>query len=199
MCYNVGMRYLALFALAICLTACAGEPKVYAVIQERAYTPSEFRFASQHKVIPTIISGNPFPMPDRQVHGDILAAMQPANWWFSQAFTPRTRFSDAPADRDTSLYRVYVSIDDSETADPETYCMPSAGATPKKTPGNRITARMAFCRDRMLLSTSHGTVDDIDGSTHPRFQAMMTRMTMALFPQRKDDGDCRPLTRRQSC
>ena len=165
------MNRFAILLLTCFLTGCAGEPRVYAVIQDRAYSPSEFRVASQHKAFPTIISGNPFPLPDQQVQADILAAMQPANWWFSTAFTP----------------------------DPAAYCIPTSDAATKTAMGGSVTARMAFCRDKMLLSTSHGAVDDIDSSTHPRFQEMITRMTMALFPQRRDDGDCGPLNNRRRC
>ena len=125
--------------------------------------------------------------------------MQPANWWFSTAFTPRTRFTNVTTDGDISPYRVVVSFNPSGAPDPAAYCIPTSDAATKTAMGGSVTARMAFCRDKMLLSTSHGAVDDIDSSTHPRFQEMITRMTMALFPQRRDDGDCGPLNNRRRC
>ena len=193
------MRRIFLIALTLFLTGCAGEPRVHAVVQDRAYSPSEFRYASQHKALRTIISGNPFPAPDRLVHNNILVAMQPENWWFSEAFTPRTRFTGVPADVDTSPYHVIVSLNPTDRTEPATYCLPPAEAPPTETSTRSVTARMAFCRDTVLLSTSHGTVDDIDGSTHPRFREMITSMTMALFPRREHDNDCGPLKRRHSC
>ncbi|MEX2617880.1 MAG: hypothetical protein WD767_17460 [Alphaproteobacteria bacterium] len=133
------------------------------------------------------------------MHNNILVAMQPENWWFSEAFTPRTRFTEVPADGDISSYRVNVSLNPSDSMDPASYCLPPAETPPKETSTRSVTARMAFCRDTLLLSTSHGAVKNIDGSTHPRFREMITRMTMALFPQREHDNDCGPLKRRPSC
>ena len=193
------MRHAAIFILLVLASGCTGRTDVYAVIQDRAYTPSEFRYASQHKDFSTVIAGNPFSQPVRQVHDSVLSAMQPRNWWSSEAFTPRTRFTDKPAGL-ASPYRVNVLLNPLEDTDPSRYC-----GTPKNSDSHtgsdkKITARMAFCRDTTLLSVSRGAVENIKDSNDPRFHQVITRMTMALFPQRRDnDIDCGPLKRSRSC
>lgn len=197
--YREWMRYVAILILLLSASGCAGEPDVYAVIQDRTYTPSEFRFASQHKDFPTVIAGNPFPQTTRQVHDNVLLAMQPVNWWFSEAFTPRTRFTDTPSDG-PSPYRVNVLLNPKNDTDPTRYCTKLSAADAIGVNSGKVSARMAFCRDGTLLSTSRGVVEKVEDSTDPRFRRMITRMTMALFPQRRDnDLDCGPATRRRSC
>lgn len=193
------MRYAFIPALILLAAGCAGEPEVYAIVQDRAYTPSEFRFASQHKDFPTVFSGDLFDRPRREVRDAILAAMQPGNWWFSEAFTPRTRFTDAPAG--ASPYRVTVSLNPEQDVGPDRYCTPR-DTTPAAGPSGtgEIEVRMAFCVGETLLSTSHGALEDVASPSDPRFRRMITQMTMALFPQRRDDDrDCGPAGMRRSC
>jgi hypothetical protein len=49
---------------------------------------------------------------------------------------------------------------------------------------------MVFCRDEAPLSISQGTLRETITHDDKRFRRMITRVTMALFPQRRDDRDC---------
>lgn len=84
--------------LLLTLSGCAGEPDVYAVIQDRAYRPSEFKATAANKAVRTVIAGNPFTQstPMRITHNAVLAAMQPVNWWQPLPFTPKAYFTDMP-------------------------------------------------------------------------------------------------------
>ena len=196
------MRRFVIPALSLLAAGCAGEPEVYAVVQDRAYSPSEFRHAAQNKDLRTVFEGSAFRIPRRVVWNGILDAMQPANWWYSEAFTPRTRFTDRPATEE-SPYRVTVSVNPPAGDEPAGYCrvqdQPNTMNPDEATDG--VTVRMAFCKDDALLSVSRGSVDGVRGPADPRFRKMITQMTMALFPGRRDrdDGDCGVLRGRPGC
>jgi hypothetical protein len=196
------MRRIVIPAFLLLIAGCAGEPEVYAIVQDRAYSPSEFRHASQNKDFPTLFEGAAFRAPRRVVWDAILDAMQPENWWYSDIFTPRTRFADRPA-VDGSPYRVAVSVNPPPDSDPSGYCRvqdrPDTMNPEEST--DSVTVRMAFCKDDAVLSVSRGTVEGIGGQDDPRFRKMITQMTMALFPARNDrnDRDCRPLAGRRTC
>jgi hypothetical protein len=88
------LKYLVPLVALVLLAACS--PGVYSVIQERAYSSAELRYAAQDKDLLTVIHGNPFETNDALFREAVLGAMQPANWGFDVAFTPRTRLTDRP-------------------------------------------------------------------------------------------------------
>lgn len=190
---------ICLFVIA--LTGCAGEPDVYAIVQDRAYSPSEFRHAAANKELRTVIAGNPFAKtPTRQVHDAVLAAMQTVNWYQPLPFTPKTVFTDQPKGRYDPRYKVVVVLnpDESDSAWTATICA-NGNVPPTLGPRDAYTVRMAFCRDGAPLSISHGTLDGPATPDGARYRSMITRATMALFPQRRNDHDCRSLNRRDRC
>lgn len=196
------MQRIAIPALLLLLAGCAGEPDVYGVVQDRTYTPSEFRFAAEHKDFPTAIAGDAFGAPRRVVWDTILSAMQTENWWNGQIFNPRSHFTDTPATKD-SPYLVTVLLNPPDKVSPSTYCQvqdhPLAKSAPSKS--GTVSVRMAFCKSGVLLSTSRGWVENVTSPDDPRFRKMITRMTMELFPQRVDryDDKCGPFNMRRSC
>lgn len=197
------MRWRASLILVVlaALGGCAGEPDIYAIVQDRAYSPSEFKHAAANKAFRTVLAGNPFgKTPTREVHDAVLAAMQPVNWYQPLPFTPHTRFTDAPNGQDNPRYHVVVALnpDESDSDWTGAPCADSA-IPPTHGPGDEITARMVFCRDGAPLSLTHGTLDGKAGPDDPRFRRMITRMTMELFPQRRDDRDCFGLQRNKKC
>lgn len=188
--------------LLLALSGCAGEPDVYAVIQDRAYSPSEFKAAAANKAVRTVVAGNPFTQttPMRVTHNAVLAAMQPVNWWQPLPFTPKAYFTDTPKGQHNPRYHVVVALNPDD-AGSDWYDAPCAGkgAPPTLEPSENLTARMYFCRDTAPLSLSHGTLPAPTSSDDKRFRRMITRMTMALFPQRRDDRDCFNARRKGRC
>ena len=90
-----GWRRIAVAAVpAFVLYAC--QPAVYSLTQDRAYSPSEFKYAAEGKDLNTVVTGNPFDIPDGAFKAMVLEAMQPAHGAFELARTPRTQFSSEP-------------------------------------------------------------------------------------------------------
>ncbi len=188
MALSGSLKYLATLGALVLLAACS--PGVYSVTQERAYSPAEFRYAAQNKDLLTVTRGNPFETDDTLFRGVVLAAMQPENWGFDVAFTPRTRLTEQPDDSARTEYFVAVLFDgsDDEAMD---MCRGDSVAAEDATGGGGEAgnARMAFCRDGQVLSM---TLAELDGITNPldgQFQRLVTRLTRDLFPHRDYRGD----------
>lgn len=177
-------------SLAVALLAAAGlaacQPAVSSVTQDRAYSPSEFRYAAENKTLATVITGNPFAMPKAAFDGAVLAAMQPVNWGFPLARTPRTRFATTPDETSNLDYRVEVLFAPAEESAALCDGTARVQALQRQRP---IRARMAFCHRTQLLSTSVGRLDEANGPSDPRFRRMVAQMTSALFPHRDDRED----------
>jgi hypothetical protein len=174
---------VALLAAAV-LAAC--QPAVSSVTQDRAYSPSEFRFAAENKALVTVITGNPFAMRKAEFDGAVLAAMQPVNWGFPLARTPRTRFTTTPDETSNLDYRVEVLFAPAEASPALCEGTARVKASPRQRP---IRARMAFCHRAQLLSTSVGRLDEAASPSDPRFRRMVAQMTSALFPHRDNRED----------
>lgn len=103
----------------LAIGGCSTDADVYALIQDHAYSPSDFRHAAANKAVRTVIAGNPFPeAPKRKAHGATLAAMQPVNWYQPLPFTPDAYFTDTPRGEHNPRYHVVVALnpDDSRMA-----------------------------------------------------------------------------------
>lgn len=189
------------FVILITLGGCAGEGDVYSVVQDRAYRFSEFKAAAANKTFRTVIAGNPFKTTSTgAAHDAVLTAMQPVNWWQPLPFTPKTVFTERPRGAHNPRYHVVVALNPDEAKN-GWYDAPCAGkgAPPTRGPGEDITVRMYFCRDTVPLSLSHGTLEGSASPDAPQFRRMVTRMTMELFPQRRNDRDCLGLRRKNRC
>lgn len=174
-------RVRSLFALwSLFLTACG--PSVYSVTQERLYSPSEYRYAAGGKAVHTVIKGNPFTLPDEALAEQILATMGHASASFDTALVRPATFTTGPGTRPS--YRVTLLLNPGPNtqlaalcADPE-----MLDVDPTREP---LQARMAFCRDGTLLSTSHGTMVSVHDPANPHFQRMIHSMTRELFQHRE--------------
>ncbi len=190
-----------LLIFILTLGGCAGEPDVYALIQDRAYAPSEFRHAAANKPVRTVIAGNPFPKTtERAAHDAVLAAMQPVNWHQPLPFTPRTYFTDTPKGEHNPRYRVVVALNPDETKNGwKSAPCAEENTPPTLGPLDDHTVRMVFCRDEAPLSISHGTLNGNATPDDKRFRRMIARATMELFPQRRDNRNCLGLQRKGRC
>jgi hypothetical protein len=182
------LRLIAAFVGLATLAACS--PGIYSVVQERAYSPAEFRYAAQNKDLLTVIRGNPFETEDALFRDAVVAAMQPENWGFDVAFSPRTRLTEQPDDSARTEYFVAVLFDGSDD-EALAICRGDDAAPEGATAAGSETsnARMAFCRNGQVLSMA---LAELDGLTDPfgePFQRLMARLTRELFPQRDYRGD----------
>ncbi len=172
---------IALLLLPLLFAACG--PEVYSITQERAYTPSEFRYASAAKELKAVILGNPFENTETPIEQAVLAAMQPDQWGFDVALAPRPRITTDPGDGARSEYRVVVAFNAEDSIEPARLCDGTFVSGPAVR-GDEIEARMAFCRDDRLLSMSHGSVSGVTDPRDERFLRMIAMMTRGLFPHR---------------
>ena len=190
---------MLLFGFAV--AGCATDADVYSLVQDRAYSPSEFRYAAANKAVRTMITGNPFPSTsDRAAHDAVLGAMQPVNWYQPLLFTPNAYFTDAPKTDHNPRYHVVVALNPDDTQSGWRTSPCASGAVPSTHgPTDSYTVRMVFCRDEAPLSVSHATLAGPTGPDDNRFRNMITRATMELFPQRRDNRDCFGVNRRGRC
>lgn len=197
------MRWItsALLLFGFAVAGCATDADVYSLVQDRAYSPSEFRYAAANKAVRTMITGNPFPSTsDRAAHDAVLGAMQPVNWYQPLLFTPNAYFTDAPKTDHNPRYHVVVALNPDDTQSGWRTSPCASGAVPSTHgPTDSYTVRMVFCRDEAPLSVSHATLAGPTGPDDNRFRNMITRATMELFPQRRDNRDCFGVNRRGRC
>lgn len=190
------MRYIprVLAALAA-LTAAACESSVYSVTQNRLYSPSRVFFAAGAEQFRTIIRGNPFVAPQEMVYDLIIHDMRLGLRRADTALRRRPRFtidtSDTGVSSDSgdsrSDYWVALALNPAAGTDAATLCADPWGVTtaPATTPAGRIEARMVFCFDGRVLSTSHGVLEQAIDPNDQRFHRMIATMTRELFPYRK--------------
>tara|TARA_Y100000588_G_scaffold181420_1_gene195188 strand:+ start:851 stop:1444 length:594 start_codon:yes stop_codon:yes gene_type:complete len=190
-----------LLLCGLALGGCTTDAAAYSLIQDHAYSPSEFRHAAANKAVRTVIAGKPFPKAtDRATHDAVLAAMQPVNWYQPLPFTPDAYFTDKPKGEHNPEYHVVVALNPDDTKD-EWAVAPCVNNMVPATNGPKddYTVRMVFCRDQTLLSLAHATLEGETAPNEPRFRNMITRTTMELFPQRRDDRDCFGARRKGRC
>lgn len=197
------MRWITsiLLLCGLATGGCATDADVYSIVQDRSYSPSEFRHAAANKAVRTVIAGNPFlETSDRNAHDAVLAAMQPVNWYQPLPFTPDAYFTDAPKGKHNARYHVVVALNPDDTKKEWAQAPCAIDAQPPTVgPKEDYTVRMIFCRDQAPLTISHATLSGKTAPDDRRFRSMITRATMELFPQRRDDRDCFGARRRGRC
>ena len=182
------MRYLshALVALsALSLAAC--ETSVYSVTQERLYSPARAHFASGVKDLPTFIRGNPFEASQELIDAMLIQDMRHGMLGVDTALRRRPNFTIDGAGSGSSGYWVALALNPAAGVDAATLCADPKNVEISKAPvrEGRIEARMVFCYDGRVLSTSHGVLDGAIDRNDPRFHRMIASMTRELFPFRK--------------
>lgn len=185
------MRYLsqALVALsALSLAAC--ETSVYAVTQERLYAPSRAHFAAGGKNLPTFIRGNPFGTSQALINDMLIQDMRRGMQALDTALRRRPNFTIGGADSGSSGYWVALALNPAAGVDAAALCADPQSVEISKAPirEGRIEARMVFCYDGHVLSTSHGVLDGAIDQNDPRFHGMIASMTRVLFPFREFRG-----------
>ena len=171
---------LAAFALFL-VGACA--PEVYSVTQERLYSPGTYRYAVGGKGLYTIVRGNPFAAPRDETEASVIAAMQRGMLHTDTALVPRPKFTTDAVAAARPAYRVALVLNPAEDIDAATLCGDPWGvALAPRADG--ILARMAFCREDRVLSTSRGELAGVDNPADPRFRRLIATMTRQLFPFR---------------
>lgn len=182
---------LTVIGACLVLAACSGAADVRSVVQERALTPSVFRAATEQKQTRTLISGTAFSTVSLSARDKaVLAAMQPARWRHHTLFTPRTVFTAAPSGHTNQDYHVVVEFNPLPADSLAEFCQLTSPRATQSSNTGPLVARMVLCRDTQPLSSSRGQVAHADSPADPRFQDMITRMTMALYPERRDRNNC---------
>ena len=194
------MRYMsqALVALAA-LTTAACESSVYSVTQERLYSPARAQFAQGAKNLRTFVIGNPFDASQELINHMIIEDMRRGMRRVDTSLRRRPKFTIDSAVTDAAdtrpEYWVALALNPAAGIDAAALCADpkNVRASSATAPSGRIEARMVFCYDGRVLSTTHGELEGIIEADDPRFHHMIATMTRELFPYRKyrrgfDDG-----------
>ena len=176
------MQFLIIATLSP-LLAGACQPEVYSVTQDRLYSPSEFRFAAGAKEVFTNIRGNPFGSPDGQFEALVLGAMQRGVQHIDTALVRRPTFTTRRERAARPDYRITLVLNPKEGVGAAEVCSAPDGVAIAPG-GGGLRARMVFCRDGRVLSTSFGAITGVDDPADPGFRRMIAHMTRELFPHR---------------
>ena len=181
---RTGSLVLAAFAL-LAVAACG--PNVYSVTQTRLYSPDTFRFAAGGKRLLTIVRGNPFGAPRERTEAFVIAAMQRGMLHTDTALVRRPTFTTDVGAAARPEYRVALVLNPAEGIDAATLCgeLGDVALAPR---AGGILARMAFCHEARVLTTSHGELAGVDDPADPRFRRLIAAMTRQLFPFRDFRG-----------
>lgn len=185
----------ALAALAA-LAVAACESSVYSVTQDRLYSPSRAYFAAGAERFRTIIRGNPFDTPQELLNELVIDDMRRGMRRADTALRRRPKFTIDTAESGAAEsgaadsrpdYLVALALNPAAETDAATLCADpkSVAASPAADPPGRIEARMVFCFDGRVLSSTHGVLEGAIDPTDPRFRRMIATMTRELFPYRK--------------
>lgn len=186
------MRYVshALLALtALAATAC--ESSVYSVTQDRLYSPARAHFAAGGKYLRTYIGGNPFGTPQELFNEMIIDDMRRGMFRVDTGLRRRPKFTIDSAIPDDAGQRpdywVALALNPAAGLDAATLCADpkNIGAPRAVAADGKIEARMVFCYDGRVLSTTHGELEGAIDQNDPRFHGMIAVMTRELFPFRR--------------
>ena len=172
---------LAAFAL-LAVAACG--PDVYSVTQTRLYSPDTFRLAAGGKRLYTIVRGNPFGAPRERTEALVIAAMQRGMLHTDTALVRRPTFTTDAEAAARPAYRVALVLNPAQDIDAATLCGDPGGVALAPRAGGGILARMAFCHEARVLSTSRGELAGVDDPADHRFRRLIAAMTRQLFPFR---------------
>ena len=173
-------KYVILLMGISALLGC--QSSIYSLTQRSLYSPGEFRYAAADKRLHTVLWGNPSNQPDAVFTHRVLTLMQQVNASFEVALVRPTTFASEGGDRPE--YQVVVVFNPRHDTTAQALCTATIAA-PVLRSDNRIEARMVFCRQAQVLSTSYAVIDALNGSDDPRFEWMIHSLTRELFPQRE--------------
>jgi len=182
----MGARAAAALVAAALLAGCAGGEGVvtYADYVESRYTPREAYLAQSYGPLPLTVRGNPFAVEDAVLAARVAEAMSGRN------FGPPMRFSPNPVTGRPYDYRVVVAFNQ-PPVETENLCK-AAGPVQASARDGTVHARGAFCIADQRLTEIQGRVGGVTGPDDPGFQALLTQITLALFPAalRRDSPPC---------
>lgn len=159
-----------------------------------AGVPSEFSYAAAGGMMPVVVVGNPFALPQADVDAAVIAAMQ------GQTFGAQVRFVPAEGESRTTGYAVVMLLDSIGGVRGNTACAwrgrlayPATDATPDSTPTQApidtepTTLLAAFCGNADARSWAFSTTGAVKSPYSEHFRELVARTTMSMLPPRDDD------------
>ena len=171
-----GLAVLALLALA----GCAGAPLIVPYY-DGSYMLGEERGAGN--VMPVILRGNPFAIPQAEFDADVTNAMEGWAWYVPLTFTT----SGNP----NAAYRVVMVFNPPAVPD-YTYClrpMPVQAVFGTKPGTARTPLTAVFCRGDTVLASASGSIGSAEGPRSANFRWGIGHFTQTLFPASNPEAE----------
>ncbi len=164
--------FAILVVALLALGACGGAP-ISNANYSVGYSPGEVR--APDNMVPTLVMGNPFSVPQPEFAAEVVDAMQ-GHAVGAVGF--------AASDNSNAVYRVIMLFVPSGGVTGEALCTrpPRAQAVPGAGAGSRIPLAATLCRGDSYLAYAHGTVDGTGGPSSPAFRNGVGQFTRLLFP-----------------
>ena len=171
-----GLAVAALLALA----GCAGVP-LTVPYYDGSYMLGEERVAGD--LMPMILRGNPFAIPQAELDADVTDAMAGWSWYAPLRFTTQGNPNAA--------YRV-VMVFNPPNVPNDTYClrpMPVQAAFGAAPNAARTQVMAALCRGATVLASASGTIATAEGPRSTSFRRGIGQFTQALFPPSNPEAE----------
>lgn len=166
---------LSLVILAGAATACTSTDIVLSPTSfYGAYTPTVLNSAATTGGMLVEVIGNPFDASKSDLERSITGAMAGSH------FGPHVDFVTTPPEGFSSPYRIVMVFDSAQGYTQIKLC----GQTDSIAPGHAESVRVhtALCAADKPLTGLSGRVSDVTGPDDPKFQQLISQMTINLLP-----------------
>ena len=178
---NIRIRqFLVLAAVAAgasLLAGCENPVIVSGVDVANTYSPDELRrYGSGGNALRVDVAGDPFGDGAEATADAVVAAMQGRN------IGPTVAFARAPTQEAQPPSRVVMFVNPRRLVGAETLCDPRGPITTQASTDSAVRLTGAWCQSNFVLSRASAHVEEADGLASERFQALVSQLTIALFP-----------------
>ena len=185
-------RTIAIAALTALLAGTAAVPAHAFTRHEQmwsSYDPTEINGAHGGRQLPTLVTGNPFGVPQEQLAEAVVGAMRGS----------RSGRPTDPAVATTAPLRVLMMFN-AATLTGDRLCdrgqpLAVGDAGPRAPVGSARGELVAtYCRGDRPMTQVTASLDGVGGPDDPRFRDFIKQVTLSLFPSRNPDmqGDVWP-------
>ena len=149
-----------------------------------AYTPTVLNSAATTGGILVEVVGNPFDAPKSDLETSITSAMTGSH------FGPHVDFVTTPAEDFRSPYRIVMVFDSNHGYTQIKLCGETGSIAPE--PAKSVQVYTALCAADKPLTGVSGRVRDVTGPGDPKFERLISHITLNLLPPfnpDRRDGD----------
>ena len=172
---SVASAWAASLAALGLLAACAGTPAVQPTNITSGYSPDILNYSAGKGGMLTEVIGNPFKAPKAELEAAVAETAEGSH------FGQHVPFFTQPPEGYTSPYRVVFAMNPAPGTNAYKLCSGKA-ETRLRQPSESDKVSAALCAREVVITSVRGSVAGPLGPRDPAFLALISQMTLALFP-----------------